>query len=29
VHFDIHTDDLDAEIQRLLSLGAPMVPQAW
>ena len=25
VHFDIHTDDLDAEIQRLLALGATMV----
>ena len=29
VHFDIHTDDLDAEIQRLLSLGATMVDDSF
>jgi predicted enzyme related to lactoylglutathione lyase len=25
VHFDIHTDDLDAEVQRLVALGATVV----
>ena len=29
VHFDIHTDDLDAEIQRLLSLGATMIDDSF
>lgn len=29
VHFDIHTDDLDAEVQRLLGLGATMVDDSW
>jgi predicted enzyme related to lactoylglutathione lyase len=29
VHFDIHTDDLDAEIQRLLALGATMVDDSF
>ena len=29
VHFDIHTDDLDAEIDRLLGLGATMVDATW
>ncbi|MBB3752803.1 putative enzyme related to lactoylglutathione lyase [Mycolicibacterium sp. BK634] len=29
VHFDIHTDDLDAEITRLLALGATMVDDSF
>jgi hypothetical protein len=29
VHFDIHTDDLDAEIKRLLALGATMVDDSF
>ncbi len=29
VHFDIHTDDLDAEVARLLDLGATMVDDSW
>lgn len=29
LHFDIHTDDLDAEIARLLGLGATMVDASW
>ena len=29
VHFDIHTDDLDAEIKRLLGLGATMVDDSF
>src|SRR6476619_7677109 len=29
VHFDIHTDDLDAEIERLVELGATLVDGQW
>jgi predicted enzyme related to lactoylglutathione lyase len=29
IHFDIHTDDLEAEVQRLLALGATMVDPSW
>jgi predicted enzyme related to lactoylglutathione lyase len=29
VHFDIHTDDLDAEIARLLALGATMIDDSF
>lgn len=29
VHFDIHTDDLDAEVQRLLGLGATVVDDSF
>jgi predicted enzyme related to lactoylglutathione lyase len=29
VHLDIHTDDLDAEIERLLGLGATMVDASF
>lgn len=29
VHFDIHTDDLDAEVQRLVGLGATVVDDSW
>jgi predicted enzyme related to lactoylglutathione lyase len=29
VHFDIHTDDLDAEIERLRGLGATLVSSEW
>ncbi|MGI5459189.1 VOC family protein [Streptomyces sp. CA-249302] len=29
VHFDIHTDDLDAEIERLEAIGATMVDRSW
>jgi predicted enzyme related to lactoylglutathione lyase len=29
IHFDIHTDDLDAEIERLEGLGATMVDRSW
>lgn len=29
IHFDIHTDDLDAEVQRLLALGATMVDPSF
>jgi predicted enzyme related to lactoylglutathione lyase len=29
VHFDIHTDDLDAEVQRLVGLGATIVDDSW
>jgi predicted enzyme related to lactoylglutathione lyase len=29
VHFDIHTDDLDAEVDRLVGLGATMVDATW
>lgn len=29
VHFDIHTDDIDAEIARLVSLGAEVVDDSW
>ena len=29
VHFDVHTDDLDAEIERLTALGATVVDDQW
>jgi hypothetical protein len=29
VHLDIHTDDLDAEVERLLGLGATMVDASF
>jgi predicted enzyme related to lactoylglutathione lyase len=29
VHFDIHTDDLNAEVKRLLALGATMVDDSF
>ncbi len=29
VHFDIHTDDLDAEVARLVGLGATIVDSRW
>ncbi len=29
VHFDIHTDDLHAEVQRLTALGATVVDDSW
>ena len=29
VHFDVHTDDLDAEIERLTALGATVVDDRW
>jgi predicted enzyme related to lactoylglutathione lyase len=29
VHFDIHTDDLDAEVERLTALGATLVDPSW
>jgi predicted enzyme related to lactoylglutathione lyase len=29
VHFDIHTDDLDAEVERLVALGATIVDRTW
>jgi len=29
VHFDVHTDDLDAEIDRLVALGATLVDGQW
>lgn len=29
VHFDVHTDDLDAEIERLVELGATLVDDQW
>jgi predicted enzyme related to lactoylglutathione lyase len=29
VHFDIHTDDLEAEVQRLVRLGATVVDDSW
>jgi predicted enzyme related to lactoylglutathione lyase len=29
VHFDIHTDDLDAEVARLVGLGAVVVDDSW
>ena len=29
VHFDVHTDDLDAEIERLVGLGATVVELEW
>src|SRR3546814_1984640 len=29
VHFDVHTDDLDAEVERLQELGATVVDPQW
>lgn len=29
VHFDIHTDDLEAEVQRLIGLGATVVDDSF
>src|SRR3546814_16292505 len=29
VHFDVHTDDLDAEVERLQELGAAVVDPQW
>ena len=29
MHFDIHTDDLDAEVERLVGLGATLVDGQW
>ena len=29
VHFDIHTDDIEAEIERLKGLGATVVDDSW
>jgi predicted enzyme related to lactoylglutathione lyase len=29
VHFDVHTDDLDAEIERLVGIGATLVDPQW
>ena len=29
VHFDVHTDDLDAEVERLTGLGATVVDDRW
>lgn len=29
VHIDVHTDDLDAEIERLVGLGASLVDPQW
>ena len=29
VHFDVHTDDLEAEMQRLVDLGATVVDDQW
>ncbi|GAA2735043.1 VOC family protein [Actinocorallia aurantiaca] len=29
VHFDIHTDDLDAEVERLTACGATVVDRTW
>lgn len=29
VHFDVHTDDLDAEVERLTALGATVVDDQW
>jgi predicted enzyme related to lactoylglutathione lyase len=29
VHFDVHTDDLEAEMARLVSLGATVVDDQW
>jgi predicted enzyme related to lactoylglutathione lyase len=29
VHFDVHTDDMDAEIERLVGLGATLVDPQW
>lgn len=29
VHFDIHTDDLEAEVRRLVACGATVVDESW
>jgi len=29
IHFDLHTDDLDAEVARLEALGATVVTREW
>jgi predicted enzyme related to lactoylglutathione lyase len=29
VHFDVHTDDLDTEVDRLVALGATLVEAQW
>ncbi len=29
IHFDIHTDDLDAEVERLVACGATVVDRSW
>ncbi|HKY15283.1 MAG TPA: VOC family protein [Microthrixaceae bacterium] len=29
VHFDVHTDDLDTEVERLVALGATLVDGQW
>jgi predicted enzyme related to lactoylglutathione lyase len=29
MHVDVHTDDLDAEIERLVGLGATLVDRQW
>jgi predicted enzyme related to lactoylglutathione lyase len=29
VHFDIHTDDLEAEVARLVTLGAEIIDDSW
>jgi predicted enzyme related to lactoylglutathione lyase len=29
IHFDIHTDDLEAEVERLEGLGATVVDRQW
>jgi hypothetical protein len=29
VHFDVHTDDLEAEIERMVGLGATLVDDRW
>ena len=29
VHFDVHTDDLEAEMRRLVTLGASVVDDQW
>ena len=29
MHFDVHTDDLDAEVERLTALGATVVDDRW
>ena len=29
IHFDIHYDDLDAEVERLVTLGATVVDPSW
>lgn len=29
MHFDVHTDDLEAEIERMVGLGATLVDDQW